>query len=83
MAAIKIMPNPTMAGNTLRISTTDFQPQQANLVGLADGRLVAQWHFGPGSSFNLLVPDEVVAGAYVVVMTDGAGQMMREKIIIR
>jgi len=80
---IKLSPNPVSPGGELTIAAGDFSVEQASLVGLADGRLVAEWRLGRADVTTLTVPATVPPGVYVLVLTDREGRLVREKVVVR
>lgn len=80
---VKLSPNPVSAGRELAISVGNFSANKISLIGLADGRLVAEWRLGPTDVAAVTIPATLPAGVYVVVLMDRDGQLVREKVVVR
>jgi hypothetical protein len=79
---VALSPNPVRPGETLRIRVDGFLAERASLINIAGGQQMAEWTVNLSDSHTVSVPPTVPPGAYLIVLTDRLGRVVRGKVVV-
>lgn len=80
---VALSPNPVRPGEALRIRVDGFLAERASLINIAGGQQMAEWTVNLSGSHTVSVPPAVPPGAYLIVLTDRLGRVVRGKVVVK